>query len=183
VMIFRRIMIVLVGAILAFVIELSLDYQVERHTRNGRLAKQVLLLGMETEMNDGQIARSIGDDPMRVLRRSVVVSYIVELATSLTLSLLVGCFERRTPAVMTSLALAPYIIWSGAAHVPINWRKLSPIGVAGTELGISVVFVALAAIVSVAVARFLSRHATAGGSGTYRTSTDTKSPSESPPGL
>jgi hypothetical protein len=157
-MIYRRIAIALVGVVLSFILGFLTDYQIERHTRNGRLARQVLLLGIETKMTDAQIAHAIGDDPMRVLRRSIRIGYVVELTVALIVGILVACFERQTPGRMTALTLAPYISWCYYGHLPFATGR--PLAVAVTrELGISVVYLGLAILVSVGVARLFSRRA------------------------
>lgn len=160
-MTFRRTAIVLSGILLAFILGFFMDYQIERHTRNGRLAMQVLHLGIEANMTDAQIAHAIGDDPFRVLRRSVRMEYGVQLTVSLFVGIFVACFERRIRGKMTALTLAPYILWCYYDHFPFT-RALPPKAAAfavAKDVGLSAACLALSILVSVAVARLFSRRA------------------------
>lgn len=150
----RRTAIVLLGITLSFFLHLFIDYELERHEYYSRLAKQVLLLGLETNMTDRQIAQTIGDDPMRVLRRSVWISYAVELTVMLSVGAVVGCFEKRSPAIMTAFTLMPYVIWCCSVHTSTrNTRLAAVVFLFAKEVGISAVYLALAILLSVAIAR------------------------------
>jgi hypothetical protein len=151
--------IVLSGILLAFILGFFIDYQIEKHTRNGRLASQVLHLGIETNMTDAQIAHTIGDDPFRVLRRSVRMEYAVQLSVGLIVGIFVACFERRIPGRMMALTLAPYTLWCYYEHLPFT-RALPPKAAAfavAKDFGLSAAYLALAILVSVVVARLFSR--------------------------
>ena len=160
-MIFRRAAIVLPGILLAFILGFFMDYQIEKHTRNGRLAMQVLHLGITTNMTDAQIAHAIGDDPFRVLRRSVWMEYAVQLTVSLFVGTFVACFEKRIPGRMTALTLAPYTLWCYYEHLPFTRAlpsKAAAFAVA-KDFGLSAAYLALAILIAVAVARLFSRRA------------------------
>ncbi len=151
-MIYRRIAIVLFGIVLAFILGFFMDYQIERHTRNGRLARQVIMLGIETTMTDAQIAHAIGDDPMRVLRRASWTEYAEELIVGIIVGILVACFEKRIPGRMTALILATYIFCLEFWHF-----KRLPAAAVVKMFGINAACLAAAILVSIAVARLFSR--------------------------
>jgi len=128
-----------------------MDYQFE-HTRNGRLSRQVILLGTETTMTDAQIAHVIGDDPMRILRRASWMEYAEELIVGLIVGIFVACFEKRIPGGMTVLTLVPYIFCLESRHFEL-------LSAAAVEkmFGKNAACLALAIFVSVAAARLFSR--------------------------
>jgi len=151
-MIFRRVAILLFGIVLALILGFFMDYQLEKHTRNGRLTKQIIMLGYETTMTDAQIAHAIGDDPMRILRRASWMEYAEELVVGLIVGIFVACFEKRIPGRMTALILVPYIFFLEFWHF-----KRLPAAAVAKMFGINAACLAAAILVSVAVARLFSR--------------------------
>ncbi|MGB6474396.1 MAG: hypothetical protein WBF04_09985 [Candidatus Sulfotelmatobacter sp.] len=130
------------------------------HTRDGRLAMQVILLGSGTTMTDAQIAHAIGDDPVRVIRRASELGDAAILTVGLIVGIFVACFEKRSPGRMTALTLAPYLFWN-FWHEAFA-RTLPPAEAAfkvAKVSGINIAYLALAILVSVAVARLFSRRA------------------------
>jgi len=159
-MTYRRIAVVLFGIVLAFLLGGVLDYLVATHTRDGRLAMRVVLLGSGTTMTDAQIAHAIGDDPVRVIRRASQMGDAAELSVGLIVGILVACVEKRVPGRMTAFTLAPYFFWNfwNEAFARALPPAESAFKVAKVS-GINAVYLALAILVSVAVARLFSSRA------------------------
>ena len=155
-MIYRRIVIVLSGIILSIAFSLFLDIKFVWVSKNAKLVAQIYQLGSETDMNDAQIARTIGTDPMRVLRHSYWIGHAEELVVYLVGGIFVACFERQMPASLTALVLAPHIIWASYWSIFLHRTHLQPAAVV-MDVGIRAASVALAILASVAVARLFSR--------------------------
>jgi len=157
-MTYRRTAIVLFGIVLAFLLGGVLDYLVATHTRDGKLAMQVIQLGSGTTMTDAQIAHAIGDDPVRVIRRASQMGDASVLTVGLIVGILVACVEKRIPGRMTAFTLVPYFFWN-------FWHEAFARGLPPAESvfkvarvsGINIAYLALAILVSVAVARLFSR--------------------------
>jgi hypothetical protein len=155
-MIGRRVAVVLVGISLAFILQGALDYILETHTKTGKLGLKVIYYSRT--MTDQEIARAIGEDPFRALRRASLMLDAVVPAVGLVVGMLVACFERRMPGRLTVLALAPLLC--------VNFRHVA----FGTALpraelalkvlresGMDAAYLALAVLTSVGVARLFSR--------------------------
>lgn len=159
-MTYRRTAVVLFGIVLTFLLGGVLDYLVATHTRDGRLAMQVILLGLRTTMTDAQIAHAIGDDPVRVIRRASQMGDASVLTVGLIVGIFVAYFEKRSPGRMTALTLAPYLFWNFWHEA---FARVLPPAKAAFEIvkvsGINTAYLALAILVSVVVARLFSRRA------------------------
>lgn len=154
-MIGRRVAVVLVGISLAFILQGALDYGLETHTRTGKLGLKVIYYSQT--MTDQEIARAIGEDPFRALRRASLMLEAVVPAVGLVVGILIASFERRMPGRLTVLALLPLLC--------VNFRHLAfgkalpqaePALKILRESGIDAAYLALAVLTSVGVARLLS---------------------------
>jgi len=152
---FRRIAIVLLGAVLAFLLQGLVYFLLETHTRTGRLGLQIIFYAQT--MTDKQIADAIGEDPFRALRRVSLLMEAVLPTVGLIIAMLVACIERRIPGRMTALILAPCFFWNFwhlafARALPRAELVLKVL----KESGIDVACLALAVWVSIVVAQFLT---------------------------
>jgi hypothetical protein len=151
-----RWVVLIFAAILPFVLTVLGSYVVEDHTRDGRLAMWVILHSQT--MTDQQIAHAIGKDPFAVLRRSGMMMKALAPTVAIIVGCLVAIFVRKKTGRVVALVLSPYFLWdfSMSAFATIRTPAQTAVEI-GKVLGTNVVYIAVAAVIAIAVARLLKK--------------------------
>ncbi|HEY3767210.1 MAG TPA: hypothetical protein VGN44_00930 [Candidatus Angelobacter sp.] len=155
-MLTKRILVIMVGIILSFLLTAFGTYIITDHTTTGRLA--IFAIRHSHDMTDQQLVQAVGQDPFAVVRRAGRMMKAVDPIVSLILGILVGCFERRMPGKITVLVLMPYSLW---AFFKLAFAVPRPNGSTALEIvrtmGIETLYIAIGAFAAIAVVRFLGR--------------------------
>jgi hypothetical protein len=150
--------ILIFAAILPFVLTVLGSYIIEDHTRDGRLAMWVILHSQT--MTDQQIAHAIGENPFAVLRRSGMMMKAIAPTVAIIVGCLVATFLRKKTGRVVALVLSPYFLWdfSMSAFATIRTPAQTVVEIARV-LGTNAVYIAVASVLAIAVARLLAKPA------------------------
>jgi hypothetical protein len=146
------------AAMLPFVLTVLGAYIVEDHTRDGRLAMWVIV--HSRTMTDQQIAHAIGEDPFGVLRRSGMMMKAIAPTVAIIVGCLIAIFVRKKTGRVVALVLSPYFLWdfSMSAFATIRTPAQTVVEIAKV-LSTNVVYIAISAVLAIAVARLLTKPA------------------------
>lgn len=146
------------AVILPFVLTVLGSYIIAEHTRDGRLAMWVILHSQT--MTDQQLAHAIGEDPFAVLRRSGMMMKAIAPTVAIIVGCLVAIFVRKKTGRVVALVLSPYFLWdfSMSAFATIRTPAQTVVEIAKV-LGTNAVYIAVAAVLAIAVARLLTKPA------------------------
>ena len=145
-----------VGVILPFILTLVGDYVIQMHTRDGKLA--MYAVQHSREMTDQQLARAIGTSPFAVVRRAGQMTRAIPPIVALVSAILAACLEKRTPGKITALILTPYFLWDfSMSAFSIVRTPSQAVFEAARVLGTNAMYIAVAAVVAIAVARLLAQ--------------------------
>jgi hypothetical protein len=146
------------AAILPFILTILGSYIIGEHTRDGRLAMWVILHSQT--MTDQQLAHAIGEDPFAVLRRSGMMMKAIAPAVAIVVVCLVAFLVRKKTGRVAALVLSPYFLWdfSMSAFATIRTPAQTVVEIAKV-LGTDAVYIVVAAVIAIAVARLLTKPA------------------------
>jgi hypothetical protein len=155
-MVTKRILVIMTGTILSFLLTALGAYIIAAHTTTGRLS--IFVIRHSQDMTDQQLAQAIGQDPFAVVRRAGLMMKAVDPIVALILGILVGCFERRMPGKITILVLTPYSLWafSKLAFAVPHPNHSATFEIVKT-IGIETLYIAIGAFASIALVRLLGR--------------------------